>query len=203
MKWRSCSPGATQGSGHAISQTRAVGPFTAVQLAGSNNVTIHIGGRRQVVVHADDNLVGRVTTRVQAGLLVIGNVPGSFTTSAPMSVEVTAPTLDALTLSGAGTISATGIKAPILKVTIPGSGTFMATGAVTRLTVDIAGSGTAQLDGLVAENAEATVSGSGSILLDVTNRLEAAVSGSGAIIYSGAPAHVTTNVTGNGAVVPA
>jgi hypothetical protein len=196
------SSSATKGSGHAISQTRAVGPFTAVDLAGSNNVTIHVGGRRQVVVRADDNLINRVTTRVLAGRLVIANTPGSFTTSTPMSVEVTVPSLDALSLSGSGVISATAVKVPTLSVAIPGSGMFVATGTVTRLTVTIAGSGYAQLDRLVAENADATVSGSGSIRLNVTNRLNARVQGTGAIMYSGNPTHVTRSVTGSGAVVP-
>jgi hypothetical protein len=194
---------ATMGSGHAISQARTVGPFTAVQLAGSNNVTIHVGGRRQVVVRADDNLINRVTTRVQAGRLLIGNTPGSFTTSTPMSVEVTVPSLDELSLSGSGVVSATAIKAPTLHVTIPGSGMLVATGAVTRLIVTLAGSGDARLDRLVAGSADATLSGSGRILLNVTNRLDARVSGSGAIIYSGDPAHVTSSVTGSGVVAPA
>ena len=33
----------------------------------------HVGGEQSVVVHADGNLLDRVTTRVRGGKLVIGN----------------------------------------------------------------------------------------------------------------------------------
>jgi len=49
-------------------------------------------------------------------------------------------------------------------------------------------------------NAQAVVTGSGRILVSRTERLDAAVRGSGVIVYSGNPAHVTTSVTGGGAV---
>ena len=90
-----------------------------VDLAGSNNVTVHVGGRQSVVVHADDNLLRRVTTQVQTGTLVVGNT-GSFTTASPMSVDVTMRSLEALTLSGSGIISAENIQAQRLTLTFVG-----------------------------------------------------------------------------------
>jgi hypothetical protein len=36
--------------------------FTSVDLAGANIVVVHVGREQKVVVHADDNLLGRVTT---------------------------------------------------------------------------------------------------------------------------------------------
>ena len=62
-----------QGSGIAVRQVRTVAPFTAVDLAGSNNVIIHVGRPQSVVVRADDNLIRHVTTRVDSGTLVIGS----------------------------------------------------------------------------------------------------------------------------------
>src|SRR5262249_43294292 len=91
-----------QGSGVAATQTRQVPPFSSVDLAGSNEVTIRAGGTQAVVVHADDNLLDHVTTEVTSGTLAIGNTPGSFTTKSPMRVEITVPTIQALTLSGSG-----------------------------------------------------------------------------------------------------
>jgi len=52
-------------------------------------------------VHADSNLMRFVTTRVVAGTLVIGTT-GSFTIRSPMTVEVSVPSLAAVTLSGSG-----------------------------------------------------------------------------------------------------
>ena len=171
-----------QGSGVAATQTRTVPAFASLELAGSNNVTVVVGARQSVVVHADSNLVGHVTTQVVAGRLVIADT-GSFTTRAPMSVEVGVPSLTALNLSGSGQLSVTGIKVPQLTVTIPGSGLLDAAGTVTKLDVTVSGTGMAQLSQLTAGQVHAVVAGSGLIQVTATKSLEAAVPGTGAIVY--------------------
>jgi hypothetical protein len=190
----------TQGSGVSVTQARAVAPFTGVELAGSNNVVVRVGQEQSVLVRADDNLIDRVTTEVHSGTLVIGNTPGSFSTKSPMSVEVTVPTLDALTLAGSGNIVVEGIEAQSLRVDLPGSGTLTGTGTATRLDVTVGGSGVVQFTRLVANDVQAAVSGSGSIFVTATKSLHASVSGSGAILYAGHPQHVTRSVTGSGAI---
>jgi Putative auto-transporter adhesin, head GIN domain len=191
---------ATEGSGVAATQARDVASFTRVDLAGSNNVVIHVGEKQSVLVKADDNLIDRVTTHVRSGELVIGNTPGSFTTRTPMSVRITVPALDALTLTGSGNMVVDGIDARSFTVTLPGSGTLTGSGTATRLDVTVGGSGVAQFTRLVANGARAVVSGSGSIFVTATGTLDAAVSGSGAIFYAGNPPDVTKSVTGSGAI---
>jgi len=192
------SSSGVQGSGVAATQSRVLAAFSSLDLAGSNDVTVVVGGRQSVVVHADSNLMHNVTTRVVAGTLVIGTT-GSFTPRSPMSVEVSVPSLAAVDLSGSGEISVTGIDAPRLTVTLPGSGAFYAGGTVTQLDVTLGGSGLAQLDNVVARDVHAVVTGSGLIRVTATTSLNAAVSGSGAIIYSGNP-QVTSSITGSGTV---
>jgi len=191
-----------EGSGIAATQTRDVAPFSGVELAGSNTITIHVGATQSVVVHADHNLLSRVTTQVRGGNLVIGNTPGSFTSRSPMSVDVSVPSLTALNLSGSGVVIATDIKTPSLTVTLSGSGVVQASGSATQLAVTLQGSGDAQLAQLIARDAHAIVSGSGRILVTATWSLNASVPGTGAVIYSGRPAHLTTSITGSGAVTP-
>ena len=198
----SSSTSGTQGSGVAATQTREVSSFSSVNLAGSNNVVIHVGGRQSVVVHADDNLLGHVITRVELGNLVVANTSGSFTAKAPMRVDVTVPSLTALTLTGSGVIFATGIEGPRLTVALAGSGVVNASGSVTGLEVTVAGSGEARLEQLVARDVHAVVSGSGQIAVNATRTLGAEVPGSGTIVYGGHPAQVTTSITGSGAVEP-
>jgi hypothetical protein len=187
-----------QGSGVAATQSRVVPTFSSVDLPGSNIVTVAVGRRQSVVVHADSNLLRNVTTRVVAGTLIVGTT-GSFSTRIPMSVQVSVPSLAAVTLSGSGEISVTGIDASRLTATLPGSGALYANGTVTRLDVTLGGSGLAQLDNLVARDVHAVVTGSGLIRVTATASLNAAVTGSGAIIYSGNPL-VTSSVTGSGAI---
>jgi hypothetical protein len=194
------SSSATEGSGVPTTQARDVAAFNSVELAGSNNVVIRVGEKQSVLVKADDNLIDRVTTEVQSGKLIVANTPGSFTTNSPMSVEVTVPTLNALTLSGSGNILVDGIKAESLKVDLPGSGTLTGNGTATRLDVTVSGTGVVQFTQLVAEDVQAAVSGSGSVFITATKSLDASVSGSGAILYAGNPQDVTKNVTGSGAI---
>lgn len=194
------SSSGTQGSGVAVTQTRDLPSFTSVELAGNNNVVVRIGKKQSVVVKADDNLIDRVTTKVQSGTLVVGNTRGSFSTKSPMRVELTVPTLDALTLAGNGNIVVDGIAAESLEVDLPGNGTLTGSGTATRLQVTVSGSGVARFTELVANKVQASVSGSGSIFLTATKSLRASVSGSGAILYTGDPQDVTRSITGSGVI---
>ena len=195
----STSPAGT-GSGVAATQARALPPFTGVDLAGENNVVVRVGAKQSVIVHADSNLLGRVTTRVRSGRLVIGTTPGNLAAKSPMFVVVSLPSLDGLRLRGAGNISVTGVNSPSLTVALPGMGTVEAVGTTTKLDVTIGGEGTALLRRLIARDAEAALSGDGSIMLTATHRLTASVSGSGTILYGGNPPHVTQSVTGSGTI---
>lgn len=189
-----------EGSGVAASETRVVDPFGSVELAGSNNVVVRVGEQQSVVVRADDNLLDRVTTEVQSGKLVVGNTPGRFSTKSPMSVEVSVPTLSALTLSGSGNIVVDGLEAESLTATLLGSGTMTASGTATRLGVTVSGSGMVQFGRLVASDVQAVVSGSGTVFVTATESLDASVPGAGTIVYAGNPPDVTRSITGTGAI---
>jgi hypothetical protein len=200
---RSTGSSRVQGSGIAGSQTRQVPGFTSVDLAGGNVVTIRAGRTQSVVVHADDNLLGRVTTSVRRGRLVIGNAPGSFSTQSPMWVDVRVPSLDSVLLSGSGVVTIKGVRATRFAVVLAGSGVIHASGTVARLDAALGGSGDAQLQRLVAQDVHAVVGGSGRIVLTATKTLDAQVPGRGEIVYGGDPARVSTDVTGSGAVIRA
>jgi hypothetical protein len=195
----SSSPAGT-GSGVASTQTRSLAPFTGVELAGANNVIVEVGATQSVIVHADSNLLGRVTTRVRSGRLVIGTTPGNLNAKTPMFVAVRVPSLDRVRLQGAGNISVTAINSPKLTVALPGSGNIYVTGTTTKLAVTISGEGTAELSRLIARDAQAALGGDGSIMLTATHSLTARVSGSGTVLYGGDPPHVTQSVTGSGTI---
>lgn len=188
-----------QGSGTAVTETRNVGVFTRVDLVGASTVTIGVGGEQQVVVRADDNLVDRVTTEVRGGTLVVGST-GSFETAVPMSVQVTVPSLDAVRLSGSGTLAVDGHELETLAIALSGAGTIRGAGTVTTLDVDLSGAGNVELGQLRARDAAVSVSGTGSVVVHVTGTLDADVSGTGSIAYTGEPDRVSKEITGTGSV---
>lgn len=169
----------TRGSGNTETQTREVAPFSSVELAGANDVVVRVGREHSVRLTGDDNLLDQVTTDVSDGRLVIDN-RGTFTTSGPMAVEITMPDVDAFTLSG--------------------SGVLRATGRAEQIDAELSGAGDLQLGGLAAGDVEALLSGTGRMTVNATGRLDATLSGTGQIVFVGAPAQVTRNVTGTGVI---
>jgi len=193
------SSSVVKGSGVAASRTRALPAFTAVDLTGGNNIIVHVGGTQAVVVHGDDNLIAYVKTAVQAGTLTVGQ-SRSFSTRSPMSVEITVPALDAVTLSGSGVLDVDGVEAGHFTVRAPGSGVLAVTGTATTLDASLSGTGDVRLDALAVRDATATVSGTGRLLVNARHSLDATLSGTGSILYTGEPTKLTKNVTGTGAI---
>jgi Putative auto-transporter adhesin, head GIN domain len=193
------SPATLRGSGKLAVQGRTVAPFHAVDLTGANNVVVYVGGPRSVTVRADDNLMKYVSTRVRAGTLAIGQTR-NFSTSDPPGVEISVPSLDAVTLGGAGVVEVTGVNAPRFVVRVPGSGKLTVTGRTNILDASLAGAGDIRLEGLVANDVTATVAGAGRLFVNANHSLDATVGGAGAIAYRGNPAKVGEHVTGTGSV---
>lgn len=194
---------ASTGSGVAATQARSLPAFTGVELAAGNNVVVQVGPARQsVVVHADDNLLRRITTQVRSGTLAIGTTPGNLSARTPMYVAVTVPSLERIVLRGAGNISVSGINSERLTVALPGAGNIDAAGSAAKLDVSISGSGNALLHGLIARDARATLTGDGSIRVTATRSLTASITGTGTIDYRGDPRQVTRRISGSGTISP-
>jgi hypothetical protein len=193
--------GTVRGSGVAATETRTLPPFTGVELAGSNNVSVQIGTPQSVVVHADDNLIGHVRTYVRSGTLRI-QTTGTFSTRTPMRVSVVVPRLTSAALTGSGKVIIDGVDTPSFTASLPGSGTMLVSGRTDHLEASLPGSGQMNMHGLLARTVEVQLSGSGEVEVLATESLDAEVSGSGAVMYAGNPPDVTQSVTGSGAVEP-
>jgi hypothetical protein len=189
----------SRGSGIAATQIRNVPAFASVDLAGANIVVVHVGGEQKVVVHADDNLLERVTTGVHDGRLVIGST-GSFSARSRMRVDITAPSLDSVTLSGSGVVTVDGLHATTFTVDVPGNGVLHVSGTADRLDATLGGSGDVELQNLIAHDATAVVAGSGRLQVHASGSLDATVSGVGAIFYGGNPSKVAQSITGTGSI---
>ncbi len=189
----------TQGSGVAGAESRTVTDFTGVELAGAINVNVRVGGPRRVVVHADDNLLDRVTARVRSGILVI-DTHGSFTANSPTYVDVTTPALVAADLSGSGELAVAAVAARTFTATLAGSGVLSVSGRADQVDATVSGSGSLRLGSLVGKDVRVAVAGTGEVAVQATDSLDASVSGTGAIRYTGSPGKVTTHVSGTGTV---
>ena len=94
------------------------------------------------------------------------------------------------------------VRAKTLKVTLTGSGVLRASGTAHRVVATLGGSGVEALGGVVARDAHAVVTGSGASTSPSPGRWTPRSWGPARSSMAGNPKHVTTSVTGKGAITP-
>ncbi len=206
--------------GPATTQDRAVDGATGVRLETSGDLSIRSGDRPQLTVTAGREVIDRLTSDVQGGVLVLG-IDGRVPELGDVQYLLTLPRLDELVVDGSGDVEAGPVPADALSIAVNGSGDVEVSGvAVEELQVALAGSGNVETQGTAAvqdvridgsgdydgssldsRQAAVTVSGSGDADVRVTGELTAVVSGSGDIEYAGG-AQVSSTVQGSGEVTP-
>jgi hypothetical protein len=189
------------GSGTAKTESRDVGGnFTHVGSSGSADMSVTVGGdKTAVTVTADDNILPMIETiRDGDELKIICH--GNFSPKTRIHVDITTPSLSAVSISGSGNADITGVAGPSFKASISGSGNVKATGQVDQLAAHISGSGDMDFRNVTAKSAEVSVSGSGNVTVNATQDVSASVSGSGDIRYAGNPSKVNSHVSGSGSV---
>lgn len=190
-----------RGNGVAARQERSTAEFDAVQISGSFDVEVEVGGPQRVEVFGDANLLEHVLTEVRGGSLEVGMERGSYSTKRDLLVRITIPDLRAAALHGSGDLSVVGVERDALAFSITGSGSLRASGAAHSVTVDCSGSGDAKLGSLAVQEAAVVVSGSSDVQINSAKRLDVSMSGSGDVRYSGHPV-VTASISGSGDVKP-
>ncbi len=225
------------GTGYAIAKPNTTGNinfseivdrhlsgFNAVNVAGPFDVQITQGSTESVKVEAPSDVMSRVLTEVNGGVLKIyskhdnwnwGNWWGNHK---KIMVYVTVKDINSINISGSGDVKfRDGINANSLKLNISGSGDMTGVLHVKNLESSISGSGDMRLSGsaqtqsihvvgsgdytahsLTTVDSSVRLSGSGDVELNVSNKLDASVSGSGDVHYSGSPKNVSKSKSGSG-----
>jgi Putative auto-transporter adhesin, head GIN domain len=194
--------GEVEGSGVPGVESRALSAFDGIDLAGANNVNVHVGAPQAVSIHGDTNLLTFVTTTVRGGTLRIAQAR-DFRTHASMRVDVTVPAVHLLVISGSGNVTADGITGNRLTVSVDGAGQISAAGRIETLEARLSGAGSLRLRALLSSDAKAFLDGTGEIRLTATRSLDARLEGTGSIVYTGNPPRLRRVVTGTGAITQA
>jgi len=207
------------------SQKREVSAFTEISLRIGANVHLKQGEQQSVEVKCSESTLAKLITEVKDRKLVIRYPNDSwFSKWNPGTVDiyVTMPQIDALIISGSGSIFSDGkIESRILDVTISGSGDIkLADLKAEKVSVALSGSGNVHLFGKQnATELKATVSGSGNVKaiefpaeivyikiagsgncwVNSTKNLVVKLAGSGNVVYRGNPS-VESSIAGSGKV---
>jgi hypothetical protein len=186
----------------SASQQRQVGAFHAIDLAGTMEVVATVGKPASVEVTGDADLLDKVTTKVKDGVLVIDtpDLHDHHRRDNHLRVNVTAPDLDALVLSGTGAMKVAGIANERLAIDLGGTGALTASGSTGALHVAVGGTGEVAGKKLMAKDVVVDVGGTGSALLNASRSLDARISGTGSIRVSGHPSQVKKSVSGLGSI---
>lgn len=193
-----CTYFGERGSGRMTTETRDVSGFTEVDLGGSGRVVIEVTGEESLTVEAEDNIIPLLRIEVRNGRLILGS-RGNISPTREIVYTITAASLEAVEVSGSGSISASGIDEGAFEVEISGSGSVVVEGSADSLDLSISGSGAFDGEELQSASGDVSVSGSGSALVNVSDELDVGVSGSGSVVYLGDPT-VSVSISGSGNV---
>lgn len=205
------------GSGKVITETRDVSAFTSVELLVPVNLDIRHGDTTSLELAIDDNLMSLVKTTVTEGTLKI-EPEKNVTPSSGCRITIVAPTISALEVAGASTVTLETLSGPAAKLSIAGAseltggvdaesleceiagaGKLNLSGSAQKVSVSIAGSGDVQMQKIAAENVSVEIAGSGSVQVHAEKTLEVSIAGSGDVVYSGNP-EIRKSIAGSGSI---
>jgi hypothetical protein len=215
-----CGP-VTVGSGKIVTETRGLGDVRTVHLSGVGDLTVQLGDANKIEIETDDNIVPLVDTTEKGDELTV-RVKRNVSPTNGLTYRVTVRSLDAVSVSGSGTVAVVrwaGRNGEVsisgsgdvlldeaalssLTVKLSGSGTLTAAGRADKFDLHVSGSGTCHADELRTNEVEIAISGSGSAAVWAEKDLSAKLSGSGSVTYLGNPS-VHSKVSGSGSVHPA
>ena len=210
-----------RGSGHAVSDERAVAGFDAIELSLPAHAEIVQDGTERLLLTVDDNVAPYVETEVRDGRLLVHAREGvdlrptglarvvvhvrtlrsvALAGTGDLRIPMLRTAAFHLDIAGAGDVQMGILQARDFSARVSGAGRLGVAGDVGRLEVAISGTGAVAAGRLRAERASVRISGSGSATTWPRDSLEARVSGVGEIRYYGDPA-VDKRIAGAGSVV--
>lgn len=173
----------------------------AVNLATVGTLVIQQGQAESLFVEADDNILPLIVTGVKDGTLTIDS-SRSFSKPTSLTYTLTVLEINAITLSGAGTINAENLSADVISLENSGSGSLALGDLVITSGADMvnSGSGNTTLRSLTSADTSFTISGSGGLEIDalVATTLKAELTGAGNATLSGQATSQNVTVSGNG-----
>ena len=189
------------GTAALVSEPRAVGDFSRIEIAGPIDVDLRIGSRISVVAQARNaEDLRHIVTHVRGDRLVVeGRHLRRWSWKRhPLRVAVVVPALEAATISGAGDLSVTGLDGGDFSIRISGAGDATLTGRCAGLDVDLSGAGDLDISDLTCRRLTLAISGAGDIMGRAGDEITADVAGAGDVRLVGQCRRARIRVRGAG-----
>ena len=207
-----------EGQGKIVNVTRETEPFSEIVVNINADVEIGVTSKNTMQIHAQQNIIDAITTKIKGDKLIIGASPCLGKTE-PILIKVFTTKLTSIELNSAGMVKTmhpvtvgnielklkgsgklfTDVYANSVEAELEGSGEMIVNGTTNKQDVEIEGSGNYRALGLRAFETRVEVEGSGKAHISSLNTLNIKIEGSGEVIYSGNP-ELKTKITGSGRV---
>lgn len=215
-----CAAAVLEGSGRAATAERPATAFHALSVSVPSRVDLTQGDAEGLTIEADDNVLARIESNVEDGVLRIRFPEGLVVhPRTPIRIAVRLRSVDAVTLAGAVRLEAPALEVDRLRLRLAGSSSArlgkiaargirletsghchaMAAGTADDLELRVSGAGEINAARLEARHARVAIAGSAQLALWVRQALEVRITGSGAVRYFGEPV-VEKRVIGAGVV---
>lgn len=176
--------------------------YTKIEASGATDLVIHKGKQHQIVLKGNRKHF-KYLAFSQDGKRLICETRSDNIENLDVTIHITLPNVEAIDASGASEVELTSFgKIDDLHISLSGAGSFSATGKTTEvknLAVDLSGAGEVDAEQLIAQKVKVHVSGAGEADVHAVEELDASVSGVGSVNYSGQP-KVRQHVSGIGSI---
>lgn len=192
----------------AENQTTEVRTFNGIDgvtLIGSGDVSITLGDKEEITIHAPADLIPYILTEEKDGMLYIGKQKKGWKKfkyfNEYVHFDLVLKSVSHVSVSGSGNIDLEKLSGEISSVKVSGSGNIEVDQINSnKLKVNISGSGNIDIENLSADILGVSINGSGDIDLDgKAGELDITISGSGDFIGNDLKSeNVSINIYGSG-----
>lgn len=186
-------------SGPEQTDVRQLATFTGVQLDAPSIATFTVSPTSSISITGPANVLPLVTTEIHDKKLIVA-LKGSVMMLKTLTVAITGPSLQAVDISGAATLKASGLDDSTLALDVSGAGSIVATGHARAVIASISGTGHIDVSDIQAKTLNADVSGTGKLHGYASDVAVVSVSGVGSVQVDGKPATRTVNRSGVGSI---
>ena len=193
-------PTPVAGSGNVATEDRTAGEFTALSAGAGLNLVIATGATTEVTLTAQANLLPYVRTTVTAGQLVVTVEAPGISSTRPVTLKVTTPTLVSVSL-GEGSTGTMEVQSEVMEINLSGGADLKAIGSVGQLALTAGGGAKAELGDLAVVSCTVTMSGGSQATLRVSTTLTGTADSGATINLAVKPATQTVRTSGGAIVV--
>lgn len=197
-------------AGPPTTQSFALKDFTGVEVTGPDDVTIRQGDAFSITAKGPKAEVEELEIKLDGSTLSIGRKREGFSFRGGdhdgVEIAITMPKLDAVRLTGSGSVDADSVDGDAVKAALTGSGDLKIAkltgksaeltvsgsgdieikgGSITSGEIGITGSGDVDAGGLAAQTLDISVTGSGNVGAQATGKADIRILGSGDVDLTG------------------